>query len=123
MMNLHNIVRPAITAINPDQQITIKVNKGNQHFAGGIVEPIFEEISTTAQVQPVPSSEIQFIDNYVSSNTYRNFYLNGEFSGLNRRKGTGGDIITWNGFDWYIDSEPEPWNTVGWTKVRGVQQL
>ena len=123
MMNLHNIVRPAITAINPDQPVTIKVNQGNEHFAGGIVKAKWQTISTTAQIQPVPSSEIQFIDNYVASNTYRNFYLNGEFSGLNRRSETGGDIIQWNGYDWYIDSEPEPWNTAGWTKVRGVQQL
>lgn len=123
MMNLHNIVRPIINSINPDQQITIKINKGNQHFPGGIVEPIWEETTAVAQVQPVTSNEIQFIDNYVSSNTYKNFYLNGDYSGLNRRTETGGDIIVYGGHDWYIDSEPEAWNTVGWTKVRGVQQI
>ena len=123
MMNLHNIVRPAITAINPDQPVTIKVNQGNQHFSGGIVEPLWETISAMAQVQPVLSNEIQFIDNYVSSSEYRNFYLNGAYSGLNRRSTTGGDIITWDGKDYFVDSEPEPWNTVGWTKVRGVRQL
>lgn len=28
MMNLHQIVRGAINAVNPDQDVTIKVNKG-----------------------------------------------------------------------------------------------
>ncbi len=122
-MNLHQIVRGAINAVNPDQDVIIKVNKGNQHFPGGIVKPIWEEVNAKAQVQPVSSYEIQFIDNYVSSSVYKNFYLFGAFPGLSRRSETGGDIIRWNGFDWFIDSVPEEWNTVGWTKVRGVQQL
>lgn len=123
-MNLHNIVRQAINAVNPDQPVTIKINKGFSHLPGGIQKPIWEEIQATAQVQPVASYEIQFIENYVSSSNYRNFYINGTFMGLNRRSDTGGDVIVWNGFDWYIDSSPEPWgNTAGWTKVRAVQQL
>lgn len=123
MMNLHSIVRGAINAVNPDQEVTIKVNKGNQHFPGGIVKPVWEETTAKAQVQPVSSYEIQFIDNYVASSVYKNFYLFGSYPGLSRRSETGGDIIRWNGFDWYIDSVLAEWNTVGWTKVRGVQQL
>lgn len=123
-MNLHTLVRAAINVVNEDQPIIIKINKGNQHIPGGLQRSIWEEINTTAQVQPVSSYEIQFIENYVSSSNYRNFYINGNFMGLNRRTESGGDCIIWNGFEWFIDSSPEPWgDTAGWTKVRAIQQL
>lgn len=123
MINLHNIVRGAINSINPDQSVILKINKGSVHQPGGILEPEFEEIETIAQVQPIKSSEIQFINNYVAGATYNNFYFNGSVNGINRRKLTGGDIIVYNGFEWYVDSQEEDWDTVGWSKVRAVQQL
>lgn len=123
MINLHNIVRGAINSINPDQSVILKINKGAVHQPGGILEPEFEEIETIAQVQPIKSSEIQFINNYVAGATYKNFYFNGSVSGINRRKLTGGDIIVYNGFEWYVDSQEEDWDIVGWSKVRAVQQL
>lgn len=123
MINLHNVVRGVINSINPDQQVTIKLNMGATHKPGGILEPTFEEVQDIAQIQPVKSSEIQFINNYNSSSTYRNFYFNRNLHGVNRRRLTGGDIIIWDGFEWFIDSNEEDWQTVGWSKVRGVQQL
>lgn len=124
MMNLHNIVRRAINSVNPDQPVIVRLCTGQNHKPGGIKEAVYSDIPAIAQIQPVPSNEIQFIDNYVSSSEYRNFYLNGDFSGLSRRSETGGDLIIWRGKTYFIDSEPEPWSaTVGWTKVRGVREL
>lgn len=123
MINLHNVVRGAINSINPDQSVILKINTGTIHKPGGIQEPSFDEITAIAQVQPVKSSEIQFIANYQSGAKYKNFYFNGNVNGINRRKLTGGDIIIWNGFEWYVDAEEEDWDTVGWTKVRAIQQL
>lgn len=122
-MNLHEIVRGVISAVNPDSKITILKCVGFEHQRGGINTPIYETIQTTAQVQPVSSDDLKFENNYYSSSSYRNFYMNGIYNGLNRRDGTGGDKIIWDGKTWFIDSNPEPWNTAGWTKVRGVQEL
>ena len=122
-MNLHSLVRGVITRLNEDQEVVVFINKGYEHFAGGITKPVWRKIHTTAQVQPVSSNEIKFIDNYVESSTYRTFYLNGNFSGLNRRTGTGGDKILWNGYYWFVASNPEPWEIAGWTCVQCVQQI
>lgn len=122
-INLHNLVRGVITMVHDDQKVTVYINRGYQHFAGGIVKPIWEEVEAIAQVQPVSSNEIKFIDNYVESSTYRTFYLNGDFTGLNRRTETGGDKIWWNGHFWYVASNPEPWEIAGWTCLHCVQQL
>ena len=122
-MNLHQIVRGIINSINPDQQVIILKCTGFEHTRGGITTPVYERIRTTAQVQPVSSNDLKFENNYYSSSAYRNFYLNGVYNGLNRRDKTGGDKILWDGKTWFIDSNAEPWNTAGWTKVRGVQEL
>lgn len=122
-MNLHALVRGVISTVNEDQKVIVLINKGSQHLYGGITQPLWKKIRTTAQVQPVSSDEIKFIDNYVESSTYRTFYLNGDFNGLNRRVGSGGDKIYWNGHYWYVASNPEPWEIAGWTCVHCVQQL
>lgn len=122
-VNLHRVVRSAINSINTDQDVVIKLNKGVEHQPGGLQVPVWEEVEDKAQVQPIKSSEIKFINNYNSSSTYRNFYFDRTIHGINRRRLTGGDIIVWDGFEWFVDSNEEDWQTVGWSKVRAIQQL
>lgn len=125
MVNLHNLVRSAISSINPDQTVQIKKFIRQEHQPGGIDIPVYSDpITVVAQAQPVASDEIQHINNYVSSSKYENLWITGNWQGLNRRSETGGDIIIWNGHNWYIDDVAEDWDpTAGWTKVRCVQQL
>ena len=121
-MNLHNIVRAAITSVNPDQTINIKVFSGVDN-SGTYAVLSYTETSAIAQIQPLNSEDIQFINNFNSSSLYKTMYINGDWSGLNRVTESGGDLIEWDNKVWYVSSVPEGWNkTAGWTKVIVVAQ-
>ena len=122
-MNLHNIVRKAITSVNPDQEIKIKVYNGLDN-SGTYAVVSYTETTAIAQVQPMQSEDIQFINNFNSSSLYKNMYINGDWSGLNRVDENGGDLIEWDNRVWYVTSVPEGWNaTAGWTKVIVCSQV
>ena len=121
-MNLHNIVRKAINSVNPDQLINIKVFSGVDN-SGTYAVLSYTETSAIAQIQPLNSEDIQFINNFNSSSLYKTMYINGDWSGLNRVTESGGDLIEWDNKVWYVSSVPEGWNeTAGWTKVIVVAQ-
>lgn len=124
MINLHNVVRMAISAINPDQVVRIKRVIGYDN-SGTYAVPVYSEVQEVqAQIQPMPSQDIQFINNYNSSSIYKTMYLNGNWTGLNRVLGTGGDVIEWDNKKWYVTSVPEDYSpTVGWTKIIVVAQI
>ncbi|MBO7714401.1 MAG: hypothetical protein J6S85_12570 [Methanobrevibacter sp.] len=121
-MNLHNIVRKAISSVNPDQEITVKVFSGVDN-TGTYAVLTYTETTAIAQVQPMNSEDIQFINNFNSSSIYKAMYIQGNWSGLNRVTENGGDLIKWNDKVWYVVSVPEGWDaTAGWTKVLVVAQ-
>ena len=121
-MNLHSIVRHAINSINPDQPITVKVFSGVDN-TGTYAVLTYTETTAIAQVQPMSSEDIQFINNFNSSSIYKAMYILGDWSGLNRVTENGGDLIIWDNKVWYVSSVPEGWNaTAGWTKVLVVAQ-
>lgn len=122
-MNLHNIVRTAISAINPDQQIIVKVFSGVDN-SGTWAQLTYTETTAIAQVQPMSSDDIQFVNNFNSSSQYKAMYIKGDWRGLNRVTESGGDLIIWDNKVWYVVSVPEGWDaTAGWTKVLVVAQL
>lgn len=121
-MNLHNIVRVAINSINPDQNIVVKVFDGVDN-TGTWAKVTYKTENAVAQVQPMNSEDIQFINNFNSSSIYKAMYIKGNWSGLNRVTESGGDLIEWDNKIWYVVSVPEGWNaTAGWTKVLVVAQ-
>lgn len=123
-MNLHNLVRGAISAVNPDVTVVILRSNGFvEDEAGQQVPQYLPPVSVTAQIQPLNSEERQSVERLNQSRVYRNAYLNGDWSGLKRSTEQGGDLVYWNGYEWWIDDVPEAWNpTAGWTCVRLVQQ-
>lgn len=122
-MNLHQLVRGAISSINPDQPITIKKFTGYDN-SGVYAIPTYESFETTAQIQPIRSSDIQHINNFNTSSVYKNMYLNGDWNGLNRAIGSGGDLVIWNNQTWYIVAVDENFSpTAGWTKITVCLQI
>ena len=123
-MNLHAMVRGAIGAINPNQEVAVLMYIGYTVGDSGQVTPTYETIYTTAQVQPVPDQSLNQTQNANQTGITRSFYLNGDFRSLNREQKNGGDMIIWNDQRWLITSVDEGWSqTAGWTKVTGVLQL
>lgn len=124
-MNLHEIVSSAINAINPFQTITIK-SRGtytvNEYGERTAVEGASKTV--LADVQPLSSEDIKFINNYNQSSIYRSFWVSEDVSGINRPLAKAGDIVTWNGDTYYVMGMKEDWYaTCGWNHFIGVLQL
>ena len=93
-MNLHEVVSSAINAINPFQEITI-VSRGGYvvNDYGETVVCTDKKITVMADIQPVSSEDIKFINNYNQSSIYKSFYVSEDVHGLNRPLAKSGDII------------------------------
>lgn len=124
-MNLNEIASSAINSINPFQEITITSREGYMVNQFGEAEPLENaSYSIMAQIQPLNSEDIKFINNYNQSSVYKAFWVSANTFGLNRIKLKGGDKIEWNGKTFYVVSMPEDWyETVGWSHFIGCLQL
>lgn len=124
-MNLHEIASSAINAINPFVEITITPRGGysvNQY--GETVVTDGTSYKVKADVQPVNSEDIKFINNYNESSEYKAFWVSANVSGLNRPLARSGDKVVCNGNTYYVTNMPEDWyETVGWSHFIGTLQL
>ena len=124
-MNLHEIVSNAINSINPFQSITI-TPRGSYSVNDYGEAVVTEGTSYTilADVQPVNSEDIKFINNYNESTIYKAFWVSANTFGINRPMARAGDKVVCNGNIYYITSMPEDWyETVGWSHFIGALQL
>lgn len=124
-MNLHEIVSSAINAVNPFQEITITSRGGyTVNSYGERVAVEGESKTVLADVQPLSSEDIKFINNYNQSTIYRSFWVSEDVSGINRPAAKAGDIVTYNGDTYYVMGMKEDWYaTCGWNHFIGVLQL
>lgn len=124
-MNLHEVVSSAINAINPFQEISITSRGGYFTNEYGEREALDNEtITVMADVQPISSEDIKFINNYNQSSIYKSFYVSSDVHGINRPMAKSGDIVKWNGQTYYVSSLKEGWyDTCGWNHFIGVLQL
>lgn len=116
-MNLHNIVRSAITSINPDQTITLKKFLSDVIDEFGKVVNTFEESEVIAQIQPVSSEKLQHLNNFNTSNTYQKVFLNGLQNGLSQPLSTNGDSFIIDNKEWLIVEAPQQWKYSGWNSL------
>ena len=124
-MNLHEVVSNAISSINPFQEIKI-TPRGNYYVNEFGETTVDEDIPYTvmADVQPVRSEDIRFINNYNQSTIYKAFWVSANTFGLNRPMMKSGDKVEHNGKTYYIVNMPEDWyETCGWSHFIGALQL
>lgn len=123
-MNLHNIVRNAISTVNPEQDIQVIYYEGYDNSGAIPVIQYSEPVTIKAQIQPVPSEEIQFVNDFNASSIYRNVFITGDLSSINRPMQKGRDKILWDNKEWLVNSLPEGWTaTAGWQKLVIVAQI
>lgn len=124
-MNLHQIVSGAINSVNPFQKITITPRSGYAVNEYGEAIPNEDaSYEVMAQIQPLTSEDIKFINNYNESTVYKAFYVSANTFGVNRPMAKGGDKVEWNGKTFFVASMPEDWyETVGWSHFIGALQL
>ena len=124
-MNLHEIVSGAINSINPFQTITITPRSSYKVDEYGEATPNEgASYQIQAQIQPLTSEDIKFINSYNESTIYKAFWVSANTFGLNRPMAKGGDKVVWDSQIYYVTSMPEDWyETSGWSHFIGALQL
>lgn len=122
-MNLHDMVRNSITMVNPDQAVILLASSGQAQGADYTPQALWSPaVSASAQVQPVPDKALQWLLQTRGNSIWRDCYLYGAVTGLERATARGGDMLYFEGYEWQVDQVIEAWNaTAGWTKVRCIQ--
>lgn len=122
-MNLHAIVRNAITTVNPDQTVILLTSDGQRQGSDYMPVALWRPaVSVPAQLQPVPDKALQWLLQTRQNTIWRDCYLYGPVTGLERATESGGDMLYFEGYEWQVDQVLEAWNaTAGWVKIRCVQ--
>ena len=91
-MNLHAIVRGAITAVNPYMPGTFRSSTGYTQNGAKRV-PTYNDIpNVRMQVQPMSSKDLQLVDSLNLTGYQRAIYVDGKFDGVVRPLVKGGDL-------------------------------
>lgn len=114
-MNLHGIVRGAITTVNPDISATLLRSDGYATALGGKQVPKFLSFSGKIQVQGVSAKDLEHIDFLNIQGVLRLVYLYGNWAGVVRADQKGGDIMKFAQIpgtavqDWRVVNIKETW--------------
>lgn len=123
-MNLHQIVRGPISAVNPDALATVYISTGNATGSGGKRTPQYAPAvpDVPVNIQPLSPTDIRHVDSLNIEGVDRAIYINGSVRGLERAELKGGDMLRVINKWWLVVVVLEPWDTAGWSKVGVAQQ-
>lgn len=124
-MNLHNIVAGAVSAINPAMNATIRRSTGYTTAADGTRTPTYASPECVkAQVQALQYNDLTQLAGLNIQGEKRAMYLNGNWEGVARPDGRGGDLITLpDSSVWLVVQVLENWASQdGWVKVAVTRQ-
>jgi hypothetical protein len=120
-MNLHGIVSNAIGALNPQQSITVMQSTGYTTAADGTQVPSYFVIPATGQVQALTGSDIMKLNGLNIQGVTQKAYLTGDFEGVFRVLGKGGDLLKFGGQTYLVTAVLERWPD--WVCVGITMQL
>jgi hypothetical protein len=129
-MNLHGIVRGAITVVNQDVLATLRRSTGYTISPDGTQIPAYADTPDIAvQVQAASSDDIRQLDGLNIQGIRRVAYLNGSAMGVVRNLQVGGDLFIFpagvlpEGDTWLVAHVMEQWGPGSeWCKVALVLQ-
>lgn len=123
-MNLHQIVRGAIRAVNPDVLGSVLRPIGTTTAPNGKRVPQYSrQDRVTIQVQPLSPTDIKQLDSLNIQGVERAAYVNGAVRGIDRKTGSGGDLLFVLNAYWLVAVVLEPWDGAEWSKVGITQQV
>jgi hypothetical protein len=116
-MNLHAIVRSAITSVNPDITATLRRYQGEVMGAGRKPVPTYyPDESVTLQLQPLTKGDMMHVDGLNIEGLFKSIHINGAIYSVNRTLKKGGDLFIIDGQTWLVIEPIELWNT-GWCRL------
>ena len=129
MMNLHAIVRGAVTALHPDEAVTLYQSTGQTNELGRVIPTYAEPLAVQAQIQNLSADELAQQEEASRTSQTRKAYLFAPSpalppAGIIRPLGRNGDFIqradgTW----WLVTALAEDFTASGWVCVNITQQV
>lgn len=129
MMNLHNLVRGAITTLHPDETVTLRQSTGQQNVRGRITPVYAPAQVVNAQIQSLGQNDLAQVEQTSSTKIDRKAYLYAPVpslppQGIVRPLARNGDMIqrsdgTW----WLVTAMIEDFTASGWVCVGITQQV
>ncbi len=115
-MNLHAIVRGAITVVNPDVPATLRRSSGFTIAPDGTQVPEYVDVQgVPVQVQALSFQDLHQLDGLNIQGVRRAVYLNGAAMGIVRNLQVGGDLFIFpagvlpEGDTWLVAHVLEQW--------------
>ncbi len=130
-LNLHQIVRGAISSVNADEQVYLVRSTGNSNVKGRIVATYGAPELIGAQIQTLSNDDLRIVNETERTERDRKFYLFSDPdytkspASIIRYLGRTGDFI-YRPFDqtyWKIYCVAEDFAPVGWVQVLASQQV
>jgi hypothetical protein len=108
-MNLHSIASGAISAINPFIPVVVKQSTGYATGPDGKQAPTYATINTTGQQQALTGADVQLLNSLAVQAVVCKMYLNGNYEGIFRVLGKGGDLLIFGGRTYLVVQVMERW--------------
>lgn len=108
-MNLHSIASSVLGAVSPEIPVTIKVSTGYTTAADGTQVPGYSTTSTTGRQQALTGGDIMRLNNLNVQGVTTKMYLTGNYEGVFRVLGKGGDLLTFGGQTYLVSAVLERW--------------
>lgn len=92
-MNLHGIVRGAITSVNPDVAATLYRSTGYTTSTSGKQTPSYAVVTGSIQVQHLSGKDLKHAERLNLQGVLRSVYMFGDWQGVVRADEKGGDLL------------------------------
>ena len=120
-MNLHGIAGNAVSAVNPWKKATISRSNGYDSVNFKQVPKYLQPEEVLVQSQSLTYNDLLQTDGLNVQGERKALYMSGNFNGVQRAEGKGGDILTIDGIDWLVAMVLESWPD--WCKLCVTRQM
>lgn len=110
-MNLHSMASGAIGTVNPFIPVAIKQSTGYTTSPDGKQVPTYSTLTTTGQKQALSGGDIYRLNSLNVQGVTTKMYLNGNYEGVFRVLGKGGDLLTFGGQTYLVSAVIERWDS------------
>lgn len=120
-MNLHKLAS-ITSAVNPRIPIVVQHANGYSTAADGTQIPTYTPRQTVqGSPQPLSAQDLQKLQGLNIEDVTYKVYLDGDYEGVFRKTGRGGDLLTWGGNTYLVTTVLERWPD--WTCIGVTLQI